>query len=130
MRWLRRVPVDARAARLLSHFRHVVDFCYPRVCAVCGGAGMDTSQLCEACNHDLQKLELAAACPKCAMPLAEHGAPCPHCGGKGHKPFERIVRLSIFDDPVKHLIHQIKYHNRWPLAEFLAERLVEQEDVK
>lgn len=64
------------------------------------------------------------------MPLAQHGDPCPHCNGKGVYPLEKIIRLGIFEDPLKHLIHQAKYHRRWPLAEFLADRLLEQERVK
>lgn len=64
------------------------------------------------------------------MPLAELDAPCPYCDDKGVRPLERIVRLGVFNDPLKHLVHQAKYHHRWPLAEFLAERLSEQERVK
>ena len=64
------------------------------------------------------------------MPLAETGAPCPHCQGEGLPPFERVIRLAVYRDPLKHLVHQIKYHRRWPLAEFLADRLLEQESVK
>ena len=75
-------------------------------------------------------MEIAAACERCAKPLAQAGDPCPHCSGRGLYPLERIVRLGIFDDPIKHLIHQAKYHRRWPLAEFLADRLLEQERVK
>jgi ComF family protein len=57
------------------------------------------------------------------MPLATRGAPCPHCLGKGVHPFDQIIRLGVFDDPLRHLVHQIKYHGRWALAEFLADRL-------
>src|SRR3982751_156282 len=51
------------------------------------------------------------------------------CEGKGVRPLEAILRLGVFDDPIKHLIHQIKYHRGWPLAEFLADRLLDQERV-
>lgn len=64
------------------------------------------------------------------MPLAELDAPCPYCDDKGIHPFDRILRLGVFEDPLKHLVHQVKYHHRWPLAEFLAERLSQQERVK
>jgi ComF family protein len=39
------------------------------------------------------------------------------------RPFERIARLSVFDEPARHLIHQVKYTGQWTTAEFLAERL-------
>jgi ComF family protein len=57
------------------------------------------------------------------MPLTQPGAPCPYCKGKGVPHYERLVRLGIFDDPLKSIIYQIKYHNRWSLAEHLAERM-------
>jgi ComF family protein len=115
-------------ARLLDPLRHVVDFCYPRVCTVCNGAGDDrSSELCTGCLDQLEKLEDAPACGRCAMPVAQPGAPCPHCEGHGTKPFQMIVRLGVFDDPLRHLVHKIKYRGCWTLAEFLADRLVEQE---
>jgi ComF family protein len=50
--------------------------------------------------------------------------------GEGVRPFERMVRLGTFTDPIKHLVHQMKYHRRWSLAEFFADRLIDQERVK
>jgi ComF family protein len=64
------------------------------------------------------------------MPLATEGAPCPHCFGKGDKPFEKLVRLGVYQDPLKRLIHQVKYHGRWELAAMLADRLTQQARVK
>jgi ComF family protein len=112
--------------RLLTHVRHVLDFCYPRLCAVCEAAGTYATQVCPDCLEALKKLETAPACEKCAMPLATQGAPCPHCASKGVYPFDRIVRLGIHQEPLRNLIHQIKYRGQWPLAEFLADRLVAQ----
>jgi ComF family protein len=46
-------------------------------------------------------------------------------------PFERIVALGLYDDPVKTLIHAMKYQKAWPVAEYLTERLVEaREDAR
>lgn len=64
------------------------------------------------------------------MPLAEVGALCPHCRGEGHKPFQTILQLGLFRDPLRKIVHQIKYHHRWTLAEFLADQLLLQEAVK
>ena len=109
--------------------RHVVDFCYPGKCSFCEAPCEGDVPLCEPCRIDLHALEVAPACAHCAKPVADHDAPCPYCKGKGLRPLETIVRLSVFDDPVKHLIHQIKYHRGWPLAEFLADRLLDQDRV-
>lgn len=46
------------------------------------------------------------------------------------RPFGRILRLGVFRDPLKNLIHQMKYHNRWPLAEWLSDVLWEQPRTK
>lgn len=64
------------------------------------------------------------------MPLAEHDAPCARCLGEGVPHFERVVRLGVFHDPLKHLIHQMKYHRRWPIAEMLAGQLAAHEPAK
>jgi ComF family protein len=116
-----------RPTALLSH---ALDFCYPAACALCQGHAAGRATLCASCASDLKEQESAPACDRCAMPLAELDAPCPYCDDKGVHPFERILSLGVFDGPIKHLVHQAKYHHRWPLAEFFAERLAEQERVK
>ena len=63
------------------------------------------------------------------MPLAQADAPCPHCIGRGRSPLERIARLGTFDEPIKSLVHQFKYHRQWVLGEMLADRLAELTDA-
>lgn len=108
----------------------MLDFCYPGVCASCDADAGGNAALCAACAIKLDALAGAAGCSKCAMPLASHGAPCPYCRGGGVPHYEKIIRLGVFDDPLKHLIHQMKYHRRWPLGEFLADRLRDTEQAK
>jgi ComF family protein len=117
------------AMRLRELTRNVLEFCYPGVCANCNGACDGHVPLCELCRIDLHALEAAPACDKCAMPLPERGAPCAHCLGEGVYPFDKILRLGIFVDPLKNLIHQMKYHRQWGLAEFFADRLLAQPNV-
>jgi ComF family protein len=124
------VWITLRGVKLLSHLQHLADFCYPRACAVCDATTDVSVELCARCMGDVHKLEGAPACDRCARPIAQFGAPCPHCLGKGIKPFEGMLRLGVFEEPLRHLIHQLKYHGRWTLAEFLADRLLEQEPVK
>ncbi|HWP40614.1 MAG TPA: ComF family protein [Tepidisphaeraceae bacterium] len=128
--------VDCLLVRLLAplqnlrHLGHLMDFCYPRLCGVCESAAGPGVEICPACMGELRQLEAAPRCQRCAMPLAEHGACCPYCQARGSRPLDRIVSLGVFRDPIRQLIHQIKYHGRWTLAEFLADRLLEQEPVK
>jgi ComF family protein len=116
--------------QVLSPLRHLIDFCYPPVCAICRGPGRNESPLCGGCFDELRKLEGSPACDRCAMPVAQFGAPCPHCYGEGLSPFEGILRLCLYREPVRGLIHQIKYHSQWTLAEMLADRLLEQKPVQ
>jgi len=102
--------------------KSLADFCYPPICTMCGAAG-DTPPLCENCNADLDRLAQAAACEMCGYPLVHSDDPCPHCHGRGTTPIHRVVRLGVFNDPLRTLVHRIKYRHGWPLAEFLADRL-------
>src|SRR3954462_5842182 len=108
---------------------HVLDFCYPARCAACG-TSCPSAMLCSTCEELQQKLEQHPACDLCAKPLTEWLAPCPYCTGKGIRPFDRIVALGVFDDPLKQLIHQMKYQKRWGLGEELALRLLALDRVK
>src|SRR3954468_14096347 len=91
-----RVPVRRIA-------REILDFCYPGTCAACGGACDGDVMLCEESRIELPASEIPRACPSCARPLAEPDAPCAHCGGKGIALLERVLRVGLFVDPLKHL---------------------------
>lgn len=116
--------------RITTVIRDLVDFCYPPACAACR-AGCETGEfLCAACLDQLRALESAAGCERCGMPLAYDAAPCPFCNSKGIRYYRRLLRLGTFSDPLKELIHQMKYSGRWSLAERLADRLREHERVR
>jgi ComF family protein len=116
--------------RLAGLFSRFMDFCYPGACACCAAGTDGAAHLCPECENELEKLETAPTCRSCGKPLAEVGAPCGWCLGEGMAHYEWVLRLGTFTDPLKHLIHQMKYYQRWPLAEVLADRLLEQERVK
>ncbi|MDB5357698.1 MAG: utilization protein GntX [Phycisphaerales bacterium] len=44
--------------------------------------------------------------------------------------YERIVRLTPFDPPLRGLVHRLKYHRTWAIGEFFADRLLAEESVK
>jgi ComF family protein len=113
----------------LSLLKDAIDFCYPRRCARCEATSAGPF-LCDGCDADLRQLEQRAACERCAKPLGGPGGACPYCEGDGLPPFDRVVALGAFRDPLRHLIYAAKYHGRWPVAEQLADRLLEQEPVK
>ncbi len=108
----------------------VLDFCYPQQCPCCGDGHESPSLLCDDCEAEMTKLSTAPRCAQCAMPATEHGAPCPHCLSQGLGPFDRVVSLGVFAEPIKSVIHRAKYSGRWTLGEYLAERALEREDVR
>src|SRR4051795_5868892 len=107
-----------------------MDFAFPWSCAVCRGGFEGRGPLCEGCREALSGLEEEPCCGRCALSLPMHGSPCPYCMGKAPPNFERIVRLTSFHDPARVLIHHLKYHKRWTLAEELAERLARHQRVQ
>lgn len=110
--------------------RDVFDFCYPGICATCRGACTPSEFLCGPCSDRLAQLELAAACQRCGAPAAKTDAPCPFCKGDGVPHYDRILRLGVFDDPLKDLIHQFKYQGRWAIGQRLAGRLLDQHVIR
>lgn len=105
----------------------IADLCYPGSCAVCRGDCGGGGPLCQACADQLDAQAAGSACQCCAKPLAQEGAPCPWCLGKGLYPYKKIVRLGVFDDPLKELVYQMKYRGRWSLGETLADWMARQQ---
>jgi ComF family protein len=108
----------------------VLDFIFPGRCAGCLGGYDRGAILCRECEQQLENLAVAPACEICAMPMTEHGAPCPYCLGKGAPFFDRIVSIGVFQEPLRSLIHRGKYSGDWPMMETLADRLMEKESVR
>lgn len=123
--------LSLRFARTLSVVRsvpsHLLDLCYPPACAHCDAACGAGELFCGDCEALVRAIE-SAACGACGLPLHEPDAPCPWCRGKGRPHLERVARLAEFADPLKRLIHRMKYRHRWPLAELLADRLLKRSE--
>ena len=111
-------------ASLLSD---LLDFCYPGACMACEAGTENGRPLCPNCDGELAKLEARPACGFCGKPVGgdDDEGTCPYCGGEGIAHYDRVVRLGTFTDPLKHLIHRIKFHHRWAVGEVLADRLAE-----
>lgn len=115
----------------LGHFiNDVLTFCYPGICSHCDAACSGGALLCEACDAEFRIAASPPACLRCAAPIGLAGGPCPFCLGKGVPPYERIVRLGLFRQPLQGLIHSMKYAGRWGVAERLADCLLNAEPVR
>lgn len=108
----------------------LTDLAYPSTCAHCETFCDNSGPLCPDCDQKLLALAAAPGCIHCATPLAQANAPCPRCLGKGLYPYEKVLRLAVFHEPLKTLIHHIKYNRRWPLADYLADQLLAQPRIQ
>jgi ComF family protein len=115
--------------RLAQLFRDVTEFLYPGLCASCRKPS-GNSFLCEICSGEVDHLAITPACPLCALPLGYPNAPCPYCIGRGVSHYDRIVRLTPYDPPIRGLVHRLKYNRSWAVGEFFADRLLAMEAVK
>jgi len=108
----------------------LLEFCFPGTCGGCGAFCTSKARLCDACESELKRLASAPSCQLCGMPLATHGTPCAFCQGAGIAHYERVLRLGVFEEPLRPLIHRLKYHRDWAVGEQLADWLIDQERVK
>lgn len=115
---------------LLAPARWLLEAAYPDTCALCGAFCEGEGFLCVGCRSKLEELEHSPACPRCARPAAEAGSPCPWCQGQGVRPYQGVISLGVYAEPLKGLIRQLKYHGRWALAEELGQRMMQQERVR
>jgi ComF family protein len=115
---------------LARAFHAAMDLIFPGRCAGCDGDCEGRAPLCQGCRAQFDALAGHAACRFCASPLAYVDAPCPYCRGKGLPLFERIACIGTFDEPMRRVVHSIKYHGAWPLAEYLADELIKQGSAK
>ncbi|SRR5579883_402879 len=91
----------------------------PFACILCGGKGENIS-LCKACYYDLPVLK--NACPVCAKPLTI-GKTCGNC--LNGQPFDRTFALYFYEQPIIHLIMNLKFGQALEHAELLGQLLAE-----
>lgn len=124
----------SRLAGVISKLKRVSadvsQLCYPAFCAACRAAAPAGAVFCSTCHRQLELLAAAPGCDRCAMPVGAEGSPCPWCEGEGLRPYARVARLGTLSDPLKGLIHGIKYHGHWSTAEHLAKWLVQKRAVE
>jgi ComF family protein len=110
--------------------RDLTHFIYPPLCVGCKSIRHDAdSDFCRTCRDSLSALAADPACPRCGAPIAD-GSACPFCRGTGIHPFEQIVALGPFREPLRRMVHEMKYHHRWPLAETLADRMLSEKRIR
>jgi ComF family protein len=111
--------------------RIIQDWFYPPTCLLCGDPGAAGIDLCPACIRSLPYNKVA--CPRCALAIeSEHPYPCGQCQKKPPA-FDAAFAPFHYREPIRHLVHALKFGARYPsarvLGTLLAEGLRERKDL-
>lgn len=105
--------------------RLAVDLVLPPTCSGCGAAVADSDALCPRCWSSIAFIEP----PLCPI----YGTPFTHDLGEGlvsaeamadPPPFQRARSAVVYGDVAGRLVHQLKYHDRPHVAEFMASSML------
>lgn len=114
--------VRRRISRVLTAFTDVL---YPSVCAFCS-ASLDCDleaapiRLCTKCRDAF--LDVADACQRCGMAVGPHvnsEEGCQSCRRRDFR-FQRVLRLGIYENELRHACIRAKNAGAEPLAAALA----------
>lgn len=104
----------------LEIIQHLV---FPPTCLLCGDQGDGRLDLCVDCRVDLPYLQ--GTCPSCGLPVT--GATPLRCGACQQKapPYDAVVTPFRYEEPIRHLIHSLKFGSRHAHARLLGLLLAE-----
>jgi len=99
----------------------IQEWFYPSSCLLCGAPGTGRLDLCAACRGDLPHNRWA--CRRCGIPLPPGADGI--CGACLKKPPKMDATLALFryEEPVRLLIHDLKFRNQYAVARLLGELL-------
>lgn len=88
----------------LRFLANALDFIYPPLCIICGElSGKERHLICSPCLDQLEMLDEA---------VVE--------GLKSVSDLDEVRSVFVYNDPVKTIIHHLKYRNATPLARLIA----------
>jgi ComF family protein len=97
-----------------------IDTVFPPVCASCGQVGQ---LFCSACRLEVQWI-VEPICFGCGRPQAQPIDSCLNCRNSP-LPLERNRAAVLYVDPVRTVIHRLKFDGFFALAQPLAELMLE-----
>ncbi len=107
----------------------LLQYFFPSVqCKVCGGrSSREYPGLCPLCLEKLRaEREKFHFCSRCAMFYPSHFRHCPHCFGRGKRPYFHSAYAAFpFETEARHLVHALKYRNCRALGETMAKLMAE-----
>jgi competence protein ComFC len=96
-----------------------LDWLFPPVCGGCNQAGY---RWCPDCQKQVQIIS-EPVCRNCGLPISRPGQ-CPSC--KGSTPqYEMMRSWLVFEGPIRHALHKLKYRRNVALGDALAKNLAE-----
>lgn len=97
----------------------ILDLLFPHACAVCGRYGY---RICPACAQTVVPVP-DTICECCGRVQTARVARCAACLGAAHAPLLQVRAAGLHVEPLRRLIHLLKYEERPDLAADLARYL-------
>src|SRR5262249_27250700 len=94
----------------------ILNLLFPVACVLCGSQVLERrwAAVCPACWLKLERLQ-PPYCPQCGMPADAIEGPCGACR-LGEYAFDFARSVLLFNDPLREIIHHLKYGDRVSLA--------------
>ncbi|MBN2027602.1 MAG: ComF family protein [Actinobacteria bacterium] len=100
----------------MINYGTAMELLFPTRCAGCGEyAGRP---LCPACNASMPLIG-GPACIRCGTPYPHEVEECQVCRDR-IKHLDATVALAVYEEPLRSVIHKLKYDNGWRLAPLLG----------
>lgn len=104
-----------------GYFNALIDICFPRTCFFCR-QNIQDGILCVSCQKQIKPLP-PPFCRYCAKPLkTKAGNTCAACQRKKLH-YDNLISCFAYDEPLKTIIHLLKYKDHDYLADFLSKRM-------
>ncbi|MFH1768980.1 MAG: double zinc ribbon domain-containing protein [Candidatus Omnitrophota bacterium] len=104
-----------------QHIKALLNVLFPAVCFTCGKK-IDQSVLCPACRDKIKPLA-PPLCKGCAKEKTAKGTLCKDCRAKTIY-HDRLISCFSYEEPIKTLVHLLKYQHHDYLIDFLSSLMV------
>ncbi len=115
------------APKQLKQWLSIIQECvYPPTCLLCGDAGSSKFDLCQPCHTKLPFYR--GGCSLCAAPMPSTISTTAVCGECQIRPpeFDYTHASFAYQEPIRHLIHGLKFSSRFVNARLLATLMAKQ----
>ena len=100
-------------------FSTVTQYLIPTLCMVCENP--QAKIVCDKCSKRIaiNRSQIGSSCVVCALPIKPHQSICTQC--EEERPaFDRVVYLDLYQEPLRHPLHLLKYQKRLACASGFA----------